>query len=160
MSKPARKNWQNKSSVNTFQWKNCTQLLMIERIRQSQNFDKPSYYLHCHCKKVNYLWLNSFSKVKILTNLPTTFFVTVKRSTTYDWRHLVKSKFWQTFLVVPSFSCKKVNYFWSNAFGKVKILTNLPGTFIVTVKRSTTFDRTHSAKSKFWQTFLLPSLSL
>ncbi len=53
-----------------------------------------------------------------------------------------------------------LNYFWSNVFGKVKYLTNLPTTFIVTVKSSTTYDGTHSAKSKFWLTFLMPSLSL
>jgi hypothetical protein len=37
-----------------------------------------------------------------------------------------------------------------NAFGKVKNLTCLPSTFIVTVKNSTTYDRTHSAKSKIF----------
>ncbi len=53
-----------------------------------------------------------------------------------------------------------LNYFWLNAFVKVKNLKILPTTFIVTVERSTTYDGIHSAKSKFWQTFLVPSLSL
>ncbi len=131
-----------------FLWKKCTQLLLIKRIRQSQNFDKPSYYLHCHCKRVNYLWLNAFGKFKILTNLPTTFIVTVKRSTTFDQTHSAKSKILTNLPSACIVTLKRSTTFDQMHLTKSKILTNLPSAFIVTVKRSTTYDRTHLAKSK------------